>query len=107
MEAAYGCSLGLGLLGGSPGKAIAVSGFTPGQVSDDFIDSRDHGMAHVEDLIREWAPRLPVPSSTIRAYLTQNIHYVLDEPCIAGIELFYRYAAECGVLPVAPPLRWL
>ncbi len=88
-------------------EAVAASGITPRQVSDDFIHSRDHGMAHVEDLVREWAPRLPVPSATIRAYLSGNIHYVLDEPCITGIELFYRYAAECGVLPVAPPLRWL
>ena len=83
------------------------AGLTPSQVTEDFIQSRDHGIAHVEDLVQEWAPRLPVPASTIRTYLSQNIHYVLDEPCIAGIELFFRYAAECGVLPAAPPLRWL
>jgi chorismate dehydratase len=88
-------------------EAIAASGLTPEQVTEDFIQSRDHGMAHVEDLVREWTPRLPVPASTIRTYLSQNIHYVLDDQCMAGIEMFFRYAAEYGVLPVGPPLRFL
>ena len=87
--------------------AIEASGLTPAQVIEDFVQSRDHGLAHVEDLVREWSPRLPVPAATIRTYLSQNIHYVLDKECIAGIDLFFRYAAECGVLPAAPPLCWL
>lgn len=88
-------------------EAIQAAGIPAAQVTEDFTRSRDHGVLHVEDLVREWAPRLPIPAATIRAYLSQNIHYVLDDPCIAGIELFFRYAAECGVLPAAPHLRWL
>lgn len=87
--------------------AVAASGLTPASIIEDFARSRDHGMTHIEDLVREWAPRIPVPPATIRTYLSMNIHYVLDEPCLAGMELFFRYAAECGVLPPAPPLRWL
>ena len=45
--------------------------------------------------------------STIRSYLTEHIHYVLDEACLEGMDLFFRYAAETGVLPQAPPLHWL
>ncbi len=88
-------------------QAVADSGLAPGDILDDFLQSRDHGMAHVEDLVREWSPRIPVPAATIRAYLSTNIHYVLDEECLAGLDLFFRYAAECHVLPPAPPLRWL
>lgn len=87
--------------------AVAVSGLTSASIIEDFIRSRDHGMTHIEDLVREWAPRIPVPAATIRTYLSTNIHYVLDEPCLAGMELFFRYAAECGVLPPAPQLRFL
>ncbi|MGO8720404.1 MAG: menaquinone biosynthetic enzyme MqnA/MqnD family protein [Acidobacteriaceae bacterium] len=88
-------------------EAVATSGHAAGDVVRDFIRSRDHGMAHIEDLVREWAPRIAVPAATIRTYLSTNIHYVLDEDCLAGMELFFRYAAESGVLPQAPPLRWL
>lgn len=88
-------------------QAITASGLRVGDVVDDFIQSRDHGMAHIEELVREWTPRIAVPAATIRTYLSQNIHYVLDDACLAGLDLFFRYAAECGSLPAAPPLRWL
>lgn len=87
--------------------AIEAAKLTASQVVEDFFQSRDHGMAHVEDLVREWAPRIPVPATTIRTYLSTNIHYVLDEDCLAGMELFFRSAAEYDVLPQAPPLHWL
>lgn len=88
-------------------QALAAAQLSPHQVVEDFIQSRDHGMAHIEDIVREWAPRIHVPESTIRTYLSTNIHYVLDADCLAGMKLFFTYAAECGVLPPAPPLRWL
>ena len=69
--------------------------------------SRDHGLAHIEDLVAEWSTRIPVAAETIRFYLTHNIHYLLDEACLQGLQAFYRYTAECGVLPPAPPLHML
>jgi chorismate dehydratase len=43
----------------------------------------------------------------VRAYLTENIHYHLDPGCLEGLQLFYRYAAECGALPPAPPHQFV
>ncbi len=88
-------------------QAVAASGFRSASVIEDFLQSRDHGMAHVSDLVAEWAPRIAVPAETIRTYLSQNIHYVLDEACLAGIETFYRYATEAGVLAAAPTVEML
>jgi chorismate dehydratase len=68
-------------------------------VAGDFIRSRDHGLANIDALVAEWARRTPIPEETIRAYLTTNIHYVLDEECVEGMRGFFRMAAECGVLP--------
>ena len=64
-----------------------------------FIRSRDHGLENIDTLAAEWSRRLPIPESTIRSYLSENIHYVLDDECIAGMEGFFRVAAEEGVLP--------
>jgi chorismate dehydratase len=88
-------------------EAMVAANLTAQQVNEDFLRSRDHGMAHIEDLVREWTPRIAVPAATIRRYLSTHIHYVLDEACLAGMDLFFRYAAETAVLPPAPPLRWL
>ena len=77
------------------------------QISQDFTDSRDHGLLHREDLVKEWTPRLAIPPDVIRTYLTKNIHYVLDDECLAGMQAFFRLAEECGVLPPAPAIRLL
>ena len=69
------------------------------RVAEDFIRSRDHGLANIDALVAEWSERFPIPEETIRAYLTTNIHYVLDEECLEGMRGFFRMAAECGVLP--------
>jgi chorismate dehydratase len=68
-------------------------------IADDFIRSRDHGLSNIDTLVAEWSNRFPMQESTIRAYLTENIHYVLDDECIEGMKGFFRMAAETGVLP--------
>lgn len=88
-------------------EALAEAGVTEAAVTEDFIRSRDRGLAHIDELAGEWSARIAVPRATIREYLTQNIHYVLDEACLAGLEFFFRQAAALGVLPPAPPLRLL
>ncbi len=68
-------------------------------VAEDFILSRDHGLANIDALVAEWSRRIAIPEATIRTYLTANIHYVLDEECVEGLRGFFRMAAEYGVLP--------
>ena len=68
-------------------------------ITDHFLQSRDHGLANIDALVAEWSKRFPIPESTIRKYLTENIHYVLDEECIEGMKGFFQMAAEIGVLP--------
>ncbi len=77
------------------------------QLIADLTQSRDHGLAHIEDLVTEWTPRIAIPPTTIRTYLTQNIHYRLDDPCLAAISLFRTLAAETNTLPPLPELLFL
>jgi chorismate dehydratase len=74
-----------------------------------FQQSRDHGLepANLDQIAREWTPRLALKESDIRSYLTENIYYHLDAPCLEGLRLFYRYAAEIGALPAAPEIDFL
>ncbi len=80
-------------------STAARSGLLEESVAEDFILSRDHGLTNIDAIVAEWAERLPISESTIRSYLTGNIHYVLDEECVEGMRGFFRMAAECGVLP--------
>jgi chorismate dehydratase len=88
-------------------EALSLGHIAPAELTDDLTLSRDHGLAHIDDLVRQWTPRIPVPAETIRHYLTRNIHYRLDSGCIQAIKLFRRYAAEIDALPALPDLRFL
>ena len=72
-----------------------------------FQESRDHGLHHMEEIVAAWSPRLGLPASVIREYLTRNIDFSLDRENLEGLQLFYRYAAEYKVLPEAPELHFL
>jgi chorismate dehydratase len=88
----------------------ALKGVPPDiDLANVFQQSRDHGLSadNLNQLARHWAPRLGLSEHDIKSYLTENIHYYLDAECIDGMNLFFRYAYECGVLPKAPELRFL
>ncbi len=69
------------------------------RTGEDLIRSRDHGLQNIDALAAEWAQRMALTEQTIRIYLSSNIHYVLDEECIEGMHVFFREAAQTGVLP--------
>jgi chorismate dehydratase len=73
-----------------------------------FRESRDHGLRpdHIDAIAHDWAGRLGILPSDARHYLTENIYYYLDSDTLPGLQLFYRYASECGVLAHAPELRF-
>jgi chorismate dehydratase len=74
-----------------------------------FQDSRDHGLqaGNLQEIAREWAPRVGLSEADTRSYLTENIYYYLDPACLEGLQLFYGYAEQYQALPVAPGLRFL
>jgi chorismate dehydratase len=85
----------------------ALISITRTQLIEDLQQSRNHGLANVNQLVEEWTPRIALPPATIRDYLTHNIHYTLDQDCMVTIKLFRRYAAEAGILPPLPTLHFL
>jgi chorismate dehydratase len=88
-------------------EALAPADLSPQQLIDDLTASRDAGLAHTDELVAEWTPRLDVSPNTIRTYLTRNIHYTLDPDCVRAIELFRTLAAAIGILPPLPSLHIL
>jgi chorismate dehydratase len=87
--------------------ALEETGAAAADLIADLQTSRDDGLARLDDLAEEWSERIAVPRDTIRSYLGSNIHYILDEACMRGLDLFYRLAAECGALPPAKVLTIL
>jgi len=70
-----------------------------------LVRSRDASLADLAGLAGRHADRFRMSAAELAGYW-RTLRYTLDGPMQEGIRVFYRYAAEAGVLAEAPPLRW-
>jgi chorismate dehydratase len=68
--------------------------------------ARDAGVAAVDAISREYFPGAPDRQKIGADYLRDNIKFDFGPDERAGVELFYRYAAEAGVVGTPGPLRF-
>jgi chorismate dehydratase len=78
---------------------------TDGEVAA-LQQARDAGVRHSDDVAREYFGALPDRQAMGARYLRDNIKYSLGPDERAGLELFFRYAVEAGVIQSAEPLRF-
>ena len=68
--------------------------------------ARDAGVTRPDLIAREYFPGSLVRQAAGVRYLQDNIKYYLGDAERAGLEAFYRYAAEIGVVARADELRF-
>jgi chorismate dehydratase len=70
----------------------------------DFEQSREFGLAHLDEIAAEYSPRLKLTPEALKIYLTRNIDYSLDEDNRKGLREFFKLARETGIIPVEKDL---
>jgi len=82
----------------------------PGALTSDDVETlqrtRDAGVAQSEDIARKYFSQSLERQAIGAEYLRDNVKYYLGDEERAGLELFYRYAADAGVAPAEEPLRF-
>jgi chorismate dehydratase len=82
---------------------LAVWAARPGAVTAevvrDFQDSLTFGMKRLDEIGAEAARELNLPAQKIIHYLSENIDYTLDEENLRGLNRFFFYATELGLIP--------
>ncbi|MGE5244574.1 MAG: menaquinone biosynthetic enzyme MqnA/MqnD family protein [Betaproteobacteria bacterium] len=82
----------------------------PHALSDDHVQAlqrtRDLGVARPDEIAASYYPDDAARQAVAARYLRDNIKYYLGDDERAALDLFYRYAAEAGVVPAAAPLRF-
>jgi chorismate dehydratase len=68
--------------------------------------ARDEGVQRLDALAAEYVGASPSRQAIGAKYLRDNIKYALGAEERAGLELFYRYAQEAGVVERSGPLRF-
>jgi chorismate dehydratase len=79
---------------------------TPHVISD-FTASRGFGLSHIAEISAHAARELELPRQALESYLRHNIDFSLDAENRRGLELYFKYAAELGLIPQAKPLEWV
>ncbi len=70
-------------------------------------DSYEAGRRSFERLVREEAAESGLSEAVVEDYLRHALHYELDSDDLAGLELFYRMAAEEGLIEEARPIEFV
>jgi chorismate dehydratase len=75
------------------------------QLVQDFQDSLDFGLRHVDAIASEAAMEMKLPAADLRRYLLENIDYHLDAENLRGLTRYYELAAELGLIPRADAIE--
>jgi chorismate dehydratase len=76
------------------------------EVLADFTASKQYGLERIREISEAASIKLDLPPRALERYLTENIHFDLDEEILAGLRLFFEKAAAAGLIPRARPLEF-
>jgi len=70
-------------------------------------ESREFGVKNIPAIAKRYSEELSLKEEFLREYLTQNVHYYLDDACLEGLRQFYEMAARVGAIKSARSLEFL
>ena len=76
------------------------------EVLTDFEASKEYGLARMREIAEGASLKLDLPVRALERYLSENIHFGLEEEYLAGLRLYYEKAAGAGLIPRARPLEF-
>jgi len=68
--------------------------------------AKERGLQRISEIAAEYFAESPERQAVGARYLRDNIKYALGPDERAGLELFYRYAAEAGLVDAPGELRF-
>jgi chorismate dehydratase len=76
------------------------------EVVADFHASKQYGISRMREISEAAAIKLDMPPRELERYLTENIHFDLEEEYLEGLRLYYDKAAAIGLIPRNKPLQF-
>jgi chorismate dehydratase len=76
------------------------------EVVADFQASKEYGIERMKEISEAASVKLDLPPRALERYLTENIHFGLEEEYLAGLNLYYEKAAAGGLIPRFRPLEF-
>jgi len=68
------------------------------EVVADFLASKRYGMERIREISEAASIKLDLPPRALERYLTENIHFDLEEENLSGLRLYFEKAAKHGLI---------
>lgn len=65
----------------------------------DLAAARNEGIAHIDDIVSNYLPEIPLTREDMTGYLSENISYTVSDEMRRGMELYLKLAAKHNVSP--------
>jgi chorismate dehydratase len=85
----------------------AREGFRDEGAAEALRQSREFGVRNIPAIAKRYAEELSLKEEFLQEYLTQNVHYFMDEACADGLRAFYELAAHVGAIKTARSLEFV
>jgi chorismate dehydratase len=79
----------------------------PEDLSRIFLEAKIWGLQRRPEIAAVYSAALNLPASFLESYLENNINFDLSPDHIKGVEEFYRFANEMGLIPRLKPLQFV
>lgn len=73
----------------------------------EFAAARDEGLAHLDEIIRNYETEITLPREDFKKYLAENISYSIDDSMQKGLELYFKLAHKNGLCENNSELHFL
>jgi chorismate dehydratase len=70
-------------------------------------ESREYGVQNIPAIAKRYSQELSLKEEFLREYLTENVHYYMDQACAEGLRQFYDMALRVGAIKAAKSLEFL
>jgi chorismate dehydratase len=70
----------------------------------DFAAARDEGLGHIEEIVSNYGNDINLDREEFKKYLTENISYSVDDSMREGMDLYFKLAAQAGLIRENKPL---
>jgi len=71
-----------------------------------FVEAKKEGINNLNNIVKEYSYNLNISPVSLLDYLTSNVNYDLDKENLAGLEYFYKLAAELGLILENRPIKF-
>ncbi len=76
------------------------------EVVADFLASKKYGLERIREISEAASIKLDLPPGALERYLTENIHFDLDDENLAGLRNYFHRAAAAGLIPRARAMQF-